>query len=464
MIGLVARSRFPGGIPIPAGLTNAEAAERTREVMARRVPAIFEATFVRDNYAVRCDILVPESDGWRVIEVKGSGSPKPEYLEDIAFQVWLLKEDGVNVTGASLMHLNKEYVWEGGEYDSAQLFTLVDNLHEVEAKLGDIGERAVKFLSLWGLGSYPVTDGTPPHIDPGLRATCRGCDFREHCFGKAPKDHIFYLGLHHSRVKKLKERRITKIEQIPDDFVTDAKERLRFDAFVSRTPQVSPALADRLSEIRYPAHLIDFETLRPDLPAIPNSSPFELLAFQWSNHTVEGCPDDEYVKRGPQQGHDDFVYEGHGDPRPLFAQTLYNAIKDGGSILHYHTYEITVIKDLAVKGVPFAEELMGLTETRFIDLEKMVKECYADAQFGGQTSIKAVLPVVAPNLSYKTLSIRNGDQAQIEYLKALKGACSDEEARQIYGNLRQYCQLDTWAMVRILHVLARAANVSPAAN
>ncbi len=449
-VGLRAHGLFPNGVLAAArGISAEEAHERTLALIEEGVEAIFEATFIHEDLHVRVDILAKDGDGWRVVEVKASGSHKPKYTHDVAFQVHVLRSCGIKVTGASLAHLNKKYVWPGGDLDPNGLLEVVDITEEVEKRLEKIPEESNAFLKLWDARDYPKETGVAPHHDPGLRPACRGCDFEAPCRENASKDHVFYISLNHSRIKKLRELGVTTIGRIPDDFLTDRKELMRLHAFRTGTPQIDLNLRERLDEIQFPAHFIDFETVRPDLPILPSTRPYEQFAFQWSNHTLPDLDATDITK-----GHTEFLHQELTDPRAAFAKSLYEAIKGGGSVLHYHQHEKLVIKELAELSIPYAGELMKIVESRFIDLQHILAECYIDHRFNGLTSIKSVLPVVAPELRYEDLEIKDGDQAQIEYVKTF--SCSEDERQRTYQSLKQYCRLDTWAMVMVLKALRAA--------
>jgi hypothetical protein len=45
---------------------------------------------------------------------------------------------------------------------------------------------------------------------------------------------------------------------------------------------------------------------------------------------------------------------------------------------------------------------------RTLDIEDVFKDGYVDIAFTGSTSIKKVLPVIAPDLSYKEMDVANG--------------------------------------------------------
>lgn len=454
-VGQLAKKRFPGGVTVPVWeLTNEEAATRTSELMGQDVPSIFEATFVHGEYVARVDILEKEGDQWRIIEVKATSKyDKSKHLQDVAFQASLFTGLGLPLAGVSLMHLSRDYVWQGGEWDLQELLVAEDITDEVSKVLDDVPRTADALLAMVAESSYPPADGVAPYYDPVIQAACKGCPFAEHCGPRVPADHVYFLGLHHSKTKKLLAGGIRSIEDVPDDFKMTSVERLRFDAFRSGQPSVAPDLRERLAEIRYPAHLIDFETLRPDLPLFVGHSPFLMLPFQWSCHTLDAAPDDSTTNI--DHGHDEFLHRDQSDPREAFVSSLLARVELGGSILHYHGFEKNVINELAKDGVPGADRVQAMFD-RFIDLRKILEDCYADARFLGKTSIKNVLPVVAPGLTYSTLNIQNGDQAQIEYGRMLSGEVLGSDADQLFADLLAYCKLDTWAMVEILKALLAA--------
>jgi predicted RecB family nuclease len=65
---------------------------------------IFEATFRYENVLIRADVMIPDGDGWHVIEVKASTSVKDVHVLDCAIQDWVLRNSGINVLSISLAH------------------------------------------------------------------------------------------------------------------------------------------------------------------------------------------------------------------------------------------------------------------------------------------------------------------------------------------------------------------------
>jgi len=83
------------------------------------------------------------------------------------------------------------------------------------------------------------------------------------------------------------------------------------------------------------------------------------------------------------------------------------------------------------------------------------KGYYVHKDFKGRYSIKNVLPVLVPQLSYKALNIREGDTASESWLKVANPELPQAERDQLARDMLAYCELDTLAMVEILEVLEK---------
>ena len=89
---------------------------------------------------------------------------------------------------------------------------------------------------------------------------------------------------------------------------------------------------------------------------------------------------------------------------------------------------------------------------RTVDLEDPFKQDYVDIAFGGSTSIKKVLPVLVPELSYEHMDVANGTEA-MEGWKKLISLPHSPEKQALREAMLKYCELDTLAMVKIYQYL-----------
>jgi hypothetical protein len=99
---------------------------------------------------------------------------------------------------------------------------------------------------------------------------------------------------------------------------------------------------------------------------------------------------------------------------------------------------------------PEFTEFYDLVNERIIDLSvPFADDMYVDKRFVGRYSIKYVLPILVPELSYKALRIQEGGSAQRLWMDAVLDGENEDGRQQILDDLLDYCQLDTLAMVEI---------------
>ena len=100
--------------------------EKTRELRQNKPNVITEASFIYDNNFCSVDVLKNNSDGVEIYEVKSSTKVKDIYIDDVAYQYFVLSNLGLDVKKACIVYINNEYV-RGKELDINQLFN-IDNI------------------------------------------------------------------------------------------------------------------------------------------------------------------------------------------------------------------------------------------------------------------------------------------------------------------------------------------------
>src|SRR5438552_2112200 len=162
-VGVAAQKEFPGGVLVAADHEHLDDAVRiTRELMGNaEVPAIFEATFEYGGVLVRTDVLERRKRSvYRLLEVKSATGPKAHYAYDIGIQKRVLSGAGVNLEGTRLMHLNRDYVFDGRQYDLPRLFTVAELTQEQIISDAEISGRVDNQLRVLG-------QPTPPDVKAG---------------------------------------------------------------------------------------------------------------------------------------------------------------------------------------------------------------------------------------------------------------------------------------------------------
>ncbi len=439
------RTRFPGGVLIEA--TEPEAAlEETRRALESGADTLFEPAFLADGLYVRCDVLLREGTAWRLVEVKSSTSVKPHYEEEVAFQVEVLRRAGIEVVRASLGLVDKTLVRGDRPLEHADLLLLTDLTRRVDQLRTAVLDAIRTWEGLREAGRRP---------DAVLGPACRNpvpCPFTAHCReGQSETDIETIPGMRHDRIVRFRAQGVDTIEQIPDGERLSPIERRVVEVVRFGGPRVEPGVAGELASIEFPACFVDFEAAGPLLPLFPGLGPYGPVVFQWSCHRLDS-PGSEAV-------HSEFLDVTGQDPRSGFVASLRLAVEGARSIAVYSSYEKQRLEALERQGIDGAKDLLGYVLDRLVDLYPIVREGVYDRAFGGQFSIKAVLPALVPGLDYSDLAIKGGDAASQAYLDLVSGALPPEAAEATREALLRYCERDTLAMVELYRALRRLARL-----
>ena len=434
-VGELARTLFPGGVLIDLPHDAVEQRiEETREAIAGEAPAVFEASFLEHNTFVAVDILERQPGGFHVIEVKSSNSQKPEHIPDVAVQLHVLGRAGIDVTRASVMHLNRDF----RHPDLGERFCTTDVT--TEAKGYEQGVAAELDNQMEALsGSLPDVSIGPHCHEP------RACPFLERCWPQ-DRDHIIKLcQVGSKKAAKYMASGVHRISEIPSSQKLPDEARRQVKSLREDRMIVEPGLAEALREFSGRLGFLDFETITRAIPVWPGLGPWGQAAAQFSYH--EARPDGSYSHLG-------WLAEGPQDARPELARVMVEATQSADRIVTYSGFEKTRVRALQ-KAVPELEaELIDL-EAKLIDLLPVVKNFVYHPDFEGSFSIKYVLQPLVPELSYNDLVIVDGLVASVEIARLLfiAGRIPPEERDRIRQDLLDYCERDTWAMVKLLEAL-----------
>ncbi|HVN78930.1 MAG TPA: DUF2779 domain-containing protein [Terriglobia bacterium] len=439
-VSLLAQKAFPSGKPVDAGhLETEKALAITQKLMAdHSLPAIFEAAFFHENVLVRVDVLQRSSrNRWRLIEVKATTRVKDYHLYDLAIQQRVLEDCRIKISSACLMHLNRDYVYDGQKYDLDRLFTQVDLTPEINRFSEDLP-------TLLAMQRKALEEDSPPEIEPGDR--CKdpfSCEFFEYCNRPLPPDHVACLpGLRREHLEALMEMGIDDISRIPPDFPLSERQCRARECVLSGTTWISDQVHQDLQGLVYPLHFMDFETWYPALPRHAGMRPYDHIPFQWSVHIQK--------RPGGRLEHHQFLAEGKHDPRPAFIKSLTGVLKDKGHIVVYNkSFESGRLDDLA-RWLPDYQGLIKNIRDRLWDLLPVIRGNLYHPKFQGSYSIKSVLPALIPQMTYEGMTISDGGQASLAWEKMVRGDLSKRERKKLQDALQAYCQQDTLAMNKLL--------------
>lgn len=436
-VGRLATRVYPSGVLITEDyLHHAKAVLSTQAALQNtEIGSVYEAAFLENGVRIRVDVLERVSGGkWNLVEVKSSTSVKENYTYDVAIQLHVLNAAGLKIDRVYLMHLNNQYAYDGNTLDLNKLFALSDLTVFARKLKAEVSKLLGELKSMLGAPE-------PPRILPSRH--CKKpylCEFWEHCTRDMPQHWIMELpGITQKRLDDLEGMGVSTIERTPDTFpLTKIQARIR-ESVITDSTYVSPKLAGLLTDVEYPVHFLDFETVSPAIPCYAKTKPYQAIPFQWSDHILhhDGTLD-----------HKEYLSEDKADPREEFAQTLLQCLGEEGTIFIYTSYEKTVIKDLAGYLPALSGKLLALCD-RFKDLYNIIRNHYYHPAFRGSFSLKSVLPALVPEMSYDDLEIKEGSLASVEYLKMRDPSTTPANKQAIKDNLLTYCGHDTLAMVKI---------------
>ncbi|HEY5911665.1 MAG TPA: DUF2779 domain-containing protein, partial [Verrucomicrobiae bacterium] len=300
-----------------------EEVERASQMALQARRPLFEPGFIFEGTFARADILVlPKNGSWDLYEVKGVTEPEENHFQDLAFQAYVCVGAGVRLRRCSLVYLNRDYV-RCGELEPEHLFVRRDWTREAAQLRRTIEDRVLAMRRMIGKAACPEV-GIGKHCDAPIT-----CPLRERCWTFLPEHSVMELYRGKAKGFALLGRGVTRLTEIPEDCSLTENQRVQVETVRSASPRVSKLAIRRfLQDLKYPVHLLDFETFSTAIPKFDGLRPFQRVPFQFSLH-IQASPGADLVHRG-------FLAHGAGDPRPDFMTRLRQAVAEEGSLVAYN--------------------------------------------------------------------------------------------------------------------------------
>ena len=348
----------------------------------------------------------------------------------------------MKISRAGILHINNQYVYDGQNLDLKALFALEDFTDQSISMQSEIPGQLEELKGM-------LTEDGAPNLQPSRHCSKPyDCEFWDHCTEDMPEFWVLNIsGIGQNKVDELTQMGILDIGDIPSNFtLSEIQNRIR-ESVTNRQEYISEGLESELHDLEYPVHFLDFETIGPAIPRYAGTRPYQTIPFQWSDHIL--------YENGNME-HREYLCNENKDPREEFTQTLLYALETEGSIVIYTSYETGVLNSLIEHFPQYADDLQSIID-RFKDLYAIVRKHYYHPKFYGSFSLKYVLQALVPAMGYDKLSIQDGMQASIEYLRMIDPDTPEDEKAKIRIDLLTYCGQDTLAMVKIRdELLSRA--------
>ena len=442
-IGLLAQELFPNGADASPEnhFKMVESVRKTQEFISQGKSIIYEATFLYNNVLAALDILVKDEEGWKAYEVKSSTKVSETYIKDAAIQYYTITNSGIDLKDISIVHINNQYT-KDGDLDIHQLFTIESVYDQVLEFLPRIPNEVRRLKNV-------IKSPDAPNVDIGNHCSDPyDCDFRGTCWKHIPDYSIFNI----SRLNRDKKFDLYNQGVITLDDIDLGQTDLNPNQVLQVQSEVNGTSHIDIEEIRnftngldYPLFFLDFETIGPAVPKYDGSRPYQQLVFQYSLHIQETST--------YELEHREYLADPSQDPRIGFIEQLIKDCGSSGDILVYNIgFERGKLNDLIDVFPEYSNELRGIVN-RLKDLMiPFQQKWYYTPEMRGSYSIKSVLPALVPELSYNDLEIKEGGMASNTFLSMVNGTF-EGDVKQTRNQLLEYCELDTFAMVKILEKL-----------
>lgn len=381
------------------------------------------------------------------------------YLEDVTFQYTVVKElfadssitpflflpdkatstsiEGLNglfsiqkteTTKSGFRSYDVQFIGDEKQLLQDKIMVLVDVSEFVNKNYDIILNRAKEMLA------YMNADFDETLGNKALDGKCKSCDYRlskddaekngyKDCWGDLAyqPNHLFELyqfgNIFKGDEKKaellslIKQKKVT-IQDIPDEMFKAKSGEYSYSSrpYYQKTSDkeiIGPELKGAIEPLNFPLYFIDFECSRMALPYHVNMRPYEIVAYQWSCHIIEN--------KNAVPKHKEWINTEDEFPNFKFVASLYNLLKDAGTILIWSHYEKTVLKDILAQYLHYRNNGLGGVElvteeivawlqqwqeiesdenSWVCDMEKLSRKYYFHPFTKGKSSIKPTLPAI----------------------------------------------------------------------
>lgn len=447
----VARKLFPTGVLVES--RDEEGVRQTQKLLDEKSPTIFQAVFEKDGYYAAVDILKLNEDGtYSVYEVKATnGVDQKTHFFDLGFQTILLEKCGLKISGSYIIHLNSEYIRDG-ELEITKLFTFADLTEKIQNEKSLIEAEMEKALAY--IKSDVEPSGPCSCIYKGRSSHCTTFAYSNPSLPSYGIHDLTRIGISKKKLMELVDGNNFTLDQVPGSMELSDAQRNQIDTYIhDRVIHISDRIKEEFETLVFPLYFLDYETYPCAIPRYDKFSTYQQVPFQYSLHVLDS-PDAELK-------HYEFIYTEDQDPSLEFVNSLQSHIGNKGSVIVWHKgFECSRNRELAQR-IPQSKAFFDDLDSRVFDLEDIFKkQYYVHKDFKGSSSIKKVLPVLVPELSYKDLNVQDGGAASNLWNEIVCGNMNEDDKKQTTADLLKYCELDTYAMYAIWKKIWSLVNLT----
>jgi hypothetical protein len=446
----LACSLFPDAIYIDQSKTLEEKIKNTSDLINQK-KTIIGGWFCFHNLYIFIDIL-EYHDGWIAYGIHKNNLRNVFQIEDLALHFLIAKNNNLNLIDYNLIYLNKKYTRKD-QLEISKLFIIKSVFEKIFEVKADLEKILLDFQSFFNEST--TVSKIKSKLESKLKSKIKKidigeycfkpvvCDFKETCWAHIPDNSVFEIAALSRDTKFMLYRKgiisqndIEDFQDFTEPQIMQIKTIKNYSEIIDRN-----SLSHFLSDIKHPVFYMDFESFMPAIPLFKNTRPFQHIPVQYSLI--------KKVSRDSKEVLYDFLATPPEYPVKSFIKSLLKDLGNKGSIFVYdQRLETRQLREIAALYPEYASQIESVIE-RIIDLIiPFQKRFFYTPKMKGLCSLKNTLPAIQPEFSYQNLVIQNGYMA-ITALESLYYEHDKNVIKITRENLKQYCQLDTLAMVKI---------------
>lgn len=404
---------------------------------------LVKARFEYKTLRVKVPFLHRVHDGYDVYFLFVGLFPLTTDMQFYCDTIWVLENNHIKINNIYIIHLNASYERQN-ELNLDELFIISDTFYNAN-KNPSINVKEAIYLHLNDLSSLldkmencsEETLGTPKRTN---KCTGRNkCRYYSECFHEEQYEDnsIVYLNgaknrydMQKNGIQYLKDADIDLIEGTKIQYAQIQADK-NGGLFVDKL-----ALKSWLDTVSYPITFLDFEWERFAVPPYKKMHPFDVLPFEYSLHILH---EDGTIEHK--------VFLSIHDDRKELATSLIRDIPKEGSVVAYNAFgaEYIRIEEMIYTFPEYTDELKHINE-RMVDLQLPFESgIIYDTRMKGLWSLKVIMSIMNDK-SYNDLAIHQGMDAVCEWRRLDKEE-QDANKEDIMQNLKEYCGMDSYAMV-----------------
>ncbi len=406
------------------------------------------------------------------------------YIYDLTYQRYVIEKNGQvkKPVNYLLAVLNSNYIFDGTYLNNEPDYLKDIDNEDFIIDFIDVTDLTKSFIESFERDIEIVIDRldhmTYDLENPGPLCPRKGkhqCMFHEICYSHVPKKNSVFTYMYghngfkdeHGEIHRQEDlinMGMKKILDVPYHWLSRPINQLQYSVLHDKKPyQDIDRIKLILEKLTYPLYHLDFESFPCPLPRFKGEKAYTQSVFQFNLHiehepgVIDKDKDSYYYLATDSQDH-----------REALTKSMCELIGDKGNIIAWNDkFEKGRMKELAAYFPQYQDKLNEMINRTFdlwyvlngfhhvlydvwgIPKKEGVNYYHEDLQ--GSYSIKKVLPIFVPSLSYSNLEVGNGTDALVTYAKF--PSMDKKEFTIKRDALIEYCKQDTWAMAAILDAL-----------